>query len=368
VKVLEKRKGADEFVHAQHILVQDNDSAKALADAKALLARAKAGEDFGALAAEHSTEPGADTRKGDLGWFKRGRMVKEFEEAVFKAKPGTIIGPVKTQFGQHVIKIHAKDNAEVKVRDIRIPIEMSARTQGDVRSRAEDFAFLAREEGFEKEAGTAKLEILETRAFEENQGIPGIGMNRGISRFAFSGEAGDVSDAISVSNGVAVFTISEVKDAGVKSVDEVKDALRRVLIRENLFAKAKAIADERFAAWKPADSMSVLANGMSGVLVEATAGFRLDASIPRIGRDPAVSGVLDRMNQGEVSKPFVGGRGVYIIRIASKTSFDSTTYSVQRASLMQELLETKKSNFFSTWSASLMDHAEIVDNRDLFYR
>ena len=68
----------------------------------------KNGEDFAALANEHSMDPGnQNTKGGDLGWFKKGRMVKEFDEAAFKAKKGQIIGPIKSNFGFHVI--HVRD-------------------------------------------------------------------------------------------------------------------------------------------------------------------------------------------------------------------------------------------------------------------
>jgi len=60
-------------------------------------------ENFAELVANNSTEPGAKETKGELGWFGRGVMVKPFEDAVFKAEVGKIIGPVETEFGFHLI-------------------------------------------------------------------------------------------------------------------------------------------------------------------------------------------------------------------------------------------------------------------------
>lgn len=70
-----------------------------------ILNRARGGEDFTSLARRYSQEPGADRTGGDLGFFTADQMVKPFSEAVFSMKPGEIRGPVKTQFGYHVIKL-----------------------------------------------------------------------------------------------------------------------------------------------------------------------------------------------------------------------------------------------------------------------
>jgi len=63
------------------------------------------GESFEELAKQHSICP-SRKKGGNLGWFGHGQMVKEFEKACFAAKKGDIVGPVKTQFGYHLIKIN----------------------------------------------------------------------------------------------------------------------------------------------------------------------------------------------------------------------------------------------------------------------
>ena len=88
-------------IRASHILVSNED------DANKILKRIKDGEDFAAVAKRFSSCP---SRKngGDLGWFGKGQMVPEFEQAAFAADQGAVIGPVKTQFGFHVIKVTGK--------------------------------------------------------------------------------------------------------------------------------------------------------------------------------------------------------------------------------------------------------------------
>jgi parvulin-like peptidyl-prolyl isomerase len=84
-------------IHCAHILV------KTETEAKNIKARLDKGEKFGALARTVSLCPSAKNG-GDLGTFTRGKMVKEFERAAFALEKGQTSGPVRTQFGYHIIK------------------------------------------------------------------------------------------------------------------------------------------------------------------------------------------------------------------------------------------------------------------------
>lgn len=95
-----KTQAPESEVHARHILVESED------EAKKVLTRVKDGEDFGKIATEVSKDAGS--KGGDLGWFTKDRMVPEFAEAAFATAPGQIAGPVKSQFGWHVIKVEEK--------------------------------------------------------------------------------------------------------------------------------------------------------------------------------------------------------------------------------------------------------------------
>lgn len=97
---------AEEEVHARHILVANED------EAKALIAEIKKGAAFDKLAKEKSTDKASGAEGGDLGWFKKSDMVKEFADAAFALKKGELTEtPVKTQFGYHVIQVEDRRKA-----------------------------------------------------------------------------------------------------------------------------------------------------------------------------------------------------------------------------------------------------------------
>ncbi|WP_438313659.1 foldase protein PrsA [Sporosarcina sp. FA9] len=98
-----------ESVEASHILVEDEATAKEVAQ------KIADGEDFAALAKEYSTDASNADKGGELGFFPRGKMVPEFDEAVFSMKLDTISEPIKTDFGYHIIKLTDKKEAKEAV-------------------------------------------------------------------------------------------------------------------------------------------------------------------------------------------------------------------------------------------------------------
>ena len=87
---------------ARHILVESEEQCQALKE------RIEAGEDFADIAREFSTCP-SKAQGGDLGQFGPGMMVKEFDEVVFSADVNSLQGPVKTQFGYHLLEVTSRD-------------------------------------------------------------------------------------------------------------------------------------------------------------------------------------------------------------------------------------------------------------------
>lgn len=112
---------------ASHILIStldENDKElskekkeEAKKKAEDILKRAKSGEEFATLAKEYSEDPGSASKGGDLGYFPKGQMVKEFEDAVFALKVGEISDIVESEYGYHIIKLTDRIDEQTTVED-----------------------------------------------------------------------------------------------------------------------------------------------------------------------------------------------------------------------------------------------------------
>ena len=87
------------------------------------------GEKFGVLAEKHSMDPGSKKKGGDLGWVKRGSLLKEFEETTFTIKPKTISNPIKTEVGYHILEVLERKGNKARVRHILISPQISKKDE-----------------------------------------------------------------------------------------------------------------------------------------------------------------------------------------------------------------------------------------------
>lgn len=129
-KLADQTKVSDQEIASYLAEHPEWDVAPKFAQAQDLMRRARGGEDFAALAAKYTDDPGSKANGGFYDWFGRGVMVKEFESAAFNLLPGEVSDVVETQYGFHVIKLEGRrtvknpdtgrDEDQVQVRHILI--------------------------------------------------------------------------------------------------------------------------------------------------------------------------------------------------------------------------------------------------------
>lgn len=360
--------GGAEQVRAQHILISSTgDDAKDLAEANRIYDEIISGTNFGAAAAKYSSDKSNAGNGGDLGWFGKGAMVKPFEDAAFSGKIDVVQKPVKTSYGYHIIKVTGRTSSKFVCEKISIAVKPSPGTIDKISTDANDFAFLADKNGFEKTASEMKYTPAETTPFTKDVFyVPGIGYNKSIIHFAFDNSLSTVSPAFNVQGSYVVFKISDVIKAGVKKFDDVKNEILPQVITEMKFKKAKEIAEN--VKSKIGDDLTKAPAVNPIVKLNNADQFTTSGSVPNVGTDYAFSSKAASLPLNKVSEPVKGNRGYYLIKVTGKGAFDSTQYAAQKPSIRAELFNEKKSSIYTQWINNLKDNADIVDKRYQFYR
>ena len=359
-----------EQVHAEHVLLKtaDKDDAAVKKQAESILAQAKGGANFEDLAKKYSEDDSNKAKGGDLDYFGRGQMVKEFEDAAFAAKPGDIVGPVKTQYGYHIIKVLDHRQAQTKpLAEVRSQIEdqlkfeqaqdqaqKEANTIASQLKSPSDFDTVAREHG---------LTVRESGFFQQDEPIAGIGLAPNVTQQAFAMKIGDVSDPIRTPQGYAFVTVLAKQDSYLPKLDEVKAKVRDAVLKQKAIDAARQKAAALDAAMKSGDFDKAAKD--AGLDVKTTDFITRGAPISDLGQSPAVEAAAFSLPKGGVSDPIVTDNGTAIIKVLDKQTPSPTEFAAQKESLKSDLLNQRRNEFYSAYMNKARQRMDIRINRDV---
>lgn len=241
-----------EQVRARHILFRmdstagEETRAEVRARAEAALARLAAGEDFAALAVELSEDSSNAPQGGELGFFPRGRMVPEFEDAAFGLEAGQNSDLVETQFGIHIVRVEEKRAAGVppleSVRD-DIENEIRATKANDLAEQAANDAQISASSGtpLEEVAAAVGLSVQTSEPVDRMANITGLRGSPALINAAMDTTVGSVGPVVVTVSGHVVFRVAEHFESSVPDFDSVADRVRAAARQ----AKATEMAGEQ---------------------------------------------------------------------------------------------------------------------------
>ncbi len=367
-KVDSLRSGVNELVKASHILIKfgsNKDSAKAFASQ--VLARAKKGEDFAALALEYSQDPGSKDRGGEYDYFPKGQMVKPFEDACFNNAPGSVVGPVETDFGYHIIKVSDKISEEIKYSEIMVTIGMTMNTKKQLRRDALSFKQqLDDGQNIESLAKKLKKNVVETMFFDTQMPVLG---SQSLTSFAFSNEVGAISEPMELKYyGIVVAQITGKREAGLRPFEDMKDELAQKVIFKKKMNILKSKANSVYQKIKSSDRLFAVTQIDPTIEVKTAAKVRNNGLVNGVGNEPVLTQKALLAPLNKINEPVAGDNGWYIYQVIQKTNADMSGFAKSKKDMQMTLSTQSASSAYSQWFNALKDKADIQDYRGKLFR
>ena len=370
----EEQYKSPEQVRASHILLktEGKDDAAVKAKAEELLKQAKSGADFAELARKNSEDEASAKNGGDLDYFGKGRMVPEFDAAVFAMQPGQISDLVKTQYGYHIIKLVDKKPATTRpyaqVRQQLHDQLAYQRAQAQAADLAQNLEKQIKSPGDLDKVGKAQgLTVQESGFFARDEPILGLGPASEAANKAFDMKQGEVAGPLRASRGFVFETMVAKQDPYVPKVEEVKERVRDEVIKQKARDASKAKAAEIAAKLKAAGDFEKAAKA-AGLEAKTTDLIAQDAPIPDLGNAPAVTEAAFKLPQGAVSDPIATDNGTAVVKVLEKKEVANEEWTTSKDKFREELLTDRRNRFFSAYMGKAKQKMKIEVNRESLQR
>jgi peptidyl-prolyl cis-trans isomerase D len=371
----------DEQACASHILVKVSTDPKAKEGhgdleakkiAEGLLEQVKAGGDFAALAKKASEDQGSASNGGDLGCFPRGRMVPQFDEAVFALEAGKTSELVKSPFGYHIIRLVSrrpeqeltlsavKERIRPQVTNQKIEALAAQKTEGVAATLAKGRSLedAAKEHGFavQKSAAVARGEVKEplnsaslvARLFEMKPGA--------IEKEGFA-----------VPRGAVFVALAEVQPSRLPDLKDVQEKVKTDLVEEKAFAGAAALAADLRARAEKTD-LEKAAVAQSLVRKESPGLVGRGQALGDLGSGAALEEAAFSLPEKTLSEPVRVATGYAVLRVLEKKAFDPDAFARERGALIASLKQQKRGQLFQAYLGQARDRYAIERKADAFKR
>jgi peptidyl-prolyl cis-trans isomerase D len=356
----------EEEVQARHILLRTGEERtveEARAELEALERRIEGGEDFAAIAREVSEDPGSGAQGGDLGYFGRGRMVPEFEEAAFAAETGELVGPVVSSFGVHLLEVtdrrpegttsfeEARESIRNRLASDRLE-ERAAERARELLAELEDVPEGELRQRMEALAEGDDVVRFETSApFGANAMVPGLGRSPELDAMLATMDEGDLGDGVATTpRGPAVVRLAERREPRVPELSEVEDQVRREVETELRQERAAARLEEirrGIGASDVAAGLSAAAAELGVELVDAPE-LGGTGTVQGLGFVPAVNEAALGAEQGDLVGPVETPQGPVLFEVTEREGFDAEELASQSEEIRGRLVQERFDRLLSS--------------------
>jgi peptidyl-prolyl cis-trans isomerase D len=313
---------------AAHILVRPGDDPGAAeVRARELRERIEAGEEFAAVAAEASDDPGSARVGGDLGWVERGMMVPAFEEALFGMEEGTLSEPVRSEFGWHLIRLEEVEqtggSSFEEARDELLRAYARRRAEDRYYDDAETLARIAFENPDSLQPAATELGY-EVQAVEgvTRRGGPGIGANPAVIDAAWSEsvfERRENSRLLELEDGhAAVIRVAAHNPPELRPLQDVAAQIGNEIRRERAAERARELGEQARARLAEGEAIAEVAESLEADFVAGITVVRNDETVP-----PDVAQAAFSAQRPAAGAPSVvaaeGPNAHFVVRVLSAT-------------------------------------------------
>lgn len=360
-----ERRSADSFIRTNRIQLNFNDEniGTRRAAANDIAAQLRAGASFGDFLSQSDDRVSA-ARGGDLGFLGRSELDNALATPLFRASAGSIVGPIQHEGAFHIFQVVATSNTDVSFVTFGRLIEADpSRTIQAQQIVADDFREFAVLDGFENEAARSEFVVQEATATEGTPFIAGFGESRLILRALNNLRRGQTSEVIELDDQFVVLIVDEVREKGVRPLDEVRTLVEAAVRQEK---RREAMMRRVRSEFTGKSSLQELAEA-AGKQVQSANNVRMSSTnITGGGREPGVIGAIFGAQTETLTGPIEGDNAVFffVVNELEEANLENLSDS-ERDRIRTRLQQQRTRTFTEKLADQLTEQATIKDHRRL---
>lgn len=377
-----------EQVKVRHILLKTqgkpaSEEPKIKAQAEDLLKKVRSGANFAELAKKYSEDPGSANTGGEYTVQRNGQMVKEFEDAAFRLKPGES-EIIKTTYGYHVFQVINHEAARLKPFDevkTQLAQEWKRQKVNDLMQQISDKAqaMLQKDPTHpEQVAQQLGMQVVKADGIEAGQPVPEVGVNADFDQSITGLKKGEVSQPVALpGNKIALAVVTDVMPARQATFAEVESKVRDNIVNEKANIAVQNHARELVEKAKSMGGDLAKAAKSMGLDVKTSSDFTRNGAVEGLGSATYMAEGF-RVPDGSVIGPIPTPDGPVVAKVVSHVPADMSKLPEQRVAIRDELKTQKARDREAMFEAGLREalvkqgkikiHKDVIDRLIASYR